>query len=240
MPFIYKITSLNGKVYVGSTINSVKERWKHYKTLNCKQQRKLYSSLKKHGVDNHFFSVVCETTFENMLSMEYVIGMQYEVLGENGLNLALPSLFGIGRIITDESRVKMSEAQRGEKSFRYGKKSSEESKRKLSESRKGIKFTDEHRVKLSKAKIGKKLKDEHKLKISEAGKRKIFSDKHRENLSKAASGGKNYAAKKVKDTETGKTWDCLKDASIELNINKETLGTWVRNKNKSKTTLIYV
>lgn len=238
MPYIYKITSPSGKVYIGSTINKVKERWKHYKTLNCKQQRKLYSSLKKYGADNHIFCVVCETSFENMLSTEYVIGMQYEVLGKNGLNLALPSLFGIGRIITDESRKRMSEAQKGKKSFRYGKKMTEHDKQKLSQAKKGIKLSEAHKEKLRAAKIGKKLTQDHKLKLSKANKNKIFSEEHRKNLSKANLGSKSYCAKKVKDTVTGKEWGCLKDAAKEFELNYSTIKGWMHKKNK--TTLIYI
>lgn len=239
MPFIYKITSPTGKVYIGSTINSVKERWNHYKTLNCKQQRKIYSSLKKHGVNNHIFVVVCETSFENMLSTEYVIGMQYEVLGKNGLNLALPNLFGTSNIISDESRKKMSEAQKGEKSHMFGKTKSYETRLKLSMAHKGKKPSKETRIKQSNAKKGRKLSEEHKLKIKQSNKGKIFTDEHRINLSKANSGSKSYLAKKVKDTKTGKLWLCAKDAATELNINYSTLKGWLGNRNKNKTSLIY-
>lgn len=239
MPFIYKIISPIGKIYIGSTRNSTKERWNHYKTLNCKSQPKLYSSLKKHGVNNHVFSVVCETSFSNMLSTEYIIGMQYDVLGKMGLNLALPNLFGNSNIISDESRKKMSDAQKGEKSHMFGKTKSNETKDKISKAHIGKIFSIEHKEKLSNAKKGKKLSEEHKLKIKESNKGIVFTKEHRNNLSKANSGSKSIYAKKVIDTKTGKEWGCLKDASIELNINYSTLKGWLYNNRIDKTSLIY-
>lgn len=172
MPYIYKITSPTGKIYIGSTINSVNGRWKHYKTLNCKSQRKLYSSFLKHGVNAHVFSVICETSFENMLSTEYIVGMQYDVLSKNGVNLALPNLFGNSILVTDEARKNMSDAQKGEKSHMFGKDKSAETRERLSEAHKGKKLSDKTKEKIRQVHIGKKLTDEHKLKISNSNKGK--------------------------------------------------------------------
>ena len=64
-----------------------------------------------------------------------------------------------GRHHTEETRNKMSEAQKGEKHHYYGKHLSEEHRKKLSQAHKGKKHTDETRKKLSESKKGKRGKD---------------------------------------------------------------------------------
>lgn len=72
-----------------------------------------------------------------------------------------------GRIVSEETKRKMSEATKG-------KPKTEETKRKMSESRKGIPRTEETRRKLSEARkgknnpnFGKSLPEDHRRKISE-------------------------------------------------------------------------
>ncbi len=49
---IYKITNPKGKVYIGQSVN-IKKRWGDYKCLhNCKEQKMLYNSFIKYGVNN--------------------------------------------------------------------------------------------------------------------------------------------------------------------------------------------
>src|SRR6478609_2417051 len=90
MACIYKITSPSKKVYIGSTVN-IKRRWSLYRSLNCKSQRKLYSSFLKYGVCNHIFEIVTECSIEELLKLETHWGLFYNVLGKKtGLNLLLP------------------------------------------------------------------------------------------------------------------------------------------------------
>lgn len=63
---IYKITNPKGKVYIGQSIN-LKERERHYKTLNIKNQPKISNSIKKYGWDNHSFEIIEECDL-NILS----------------------------------------------------------------------------------------------------------------------------------------------------------------------------
>lgn len=59
-----------------------------------------------------------------------------------------------GKTVTDETRKKMSEAQKGEKHPLFGTHTSEVTRKKISEALKGKKrapFTEEHRKKMSKA-----------------------------------------------------------------------------------------
>ena len=58
----------------------------------------------------------------------------------------------------------MSEDRLGEKNNFYGKKHTEESKRKMREARLGTKHTEESKIKMREAKLGTKLTEETKRK----------------------------------------------------------------------------
>jgi hypothetical protein len=72
--------------------------------------------------------------------------------GMKGLPLDPPFL---GKKHTEESKRKMSEANKGEKNSFYGKTHSEETKKKISEAGKDRKHTEETKKKISDAKKGK-------------------------------------------------------------------------------------
>ena len=63
MKTIYKIENkVNGKLYIGQTINQIKIRFKkHLAQINCKNQcSALYSAIRKYGKENFEISeVVC-------------------------------------------------------------------------------------------------------------------------------------------------------------------------------------
>jgi group I intron endonuclease len=76
-----------------------------------------------------------------------------------------------------------------------GRYLSDDARLRMSNARKGITvdFTKEHRENLSKAISGKPLSSEHKKKISNAKIGSTLSDQHKNNISKSLSGGtKNY------------------------------------------------
>ena len=66
---IYKIESPTGKVYIGSS-RHIERRWKSYQKLSCKDQPAIYNSLKKHGSENHKFSVLLECGETELLQRE--------------------------------------------------------------------------------------------------------------------------------------------------------------------------
>lgn len=68
MAYIYKITNqINGKVYIGKTLNTIQERWrKHcsdYKKERC-EKRPLYRAINKYGVENFTIEQVEECSPE--------------------------------------------------------------------------------------------------------------------------------------------------------------------------------
>lgn len=114
----------------------------------------------------------------------------------------------IGRKHTEESKLKMSESQKGIKRTEefcenqskrvggvnnpfYGKKHDEDTRKKMSDLKKGKKLSDDHKKNISKATKGKprhKLSNEAKKKISIKNKGRKITDKQKEAVSNAAKG----------------------------------------------------
>lgn len=135
---IYKITSPSNKVYIGQSIDIIK-RWKKYYSLNCKQQPKIYASLKKHGIDKHKFEIICQCNKEDLNKLEVFYIETYQSFNDNnGLNLLSGGNYNK---FSNETRVKMSQAKIGVKR---------------------PPITDEHRKNLSKANKGRLLSEAHK------------------------------------------------------------------------------
>ena len=90
-----------------------------------------------------------------------------------------------GKIVSEESREKMSKSKLGKKNPRYGETLSEEAKKKIGEGNKGKTVSEESREKMSKAKSGennplynKSRPEEVKRKISEGNKGKHKGKTH--------------------------------------------------------------
>ena len=156
--FIYKITNkINGKCYVGQTVN-IKKRWAKYKSLKCEKHPKLYPALKKYGVSNFSFDIIDESFSQDHLSKletKHIVSLNSM---DGGYNC---NLGGDGGMV--------------------GYKQSEETKLKISQNNKGkhfIKFTEEQKQNVSQAVSGKNniwLGRSHststKIKMSDALKR---------------------------------------------------------------------
>lgn len=145
---IYKITSPSNKVYIGSTIN-FKERIRHYKCLDCKAQSKLYNSLKKYGFKKHKIEILEFCDIHNLYQKERYYGELFNSCGINGLNLSLPGYGDIKSIISEETRMKKRISQTGEGNNFYGKKHTEETKRKISNANSGRKHSEDVRRRVS-------------------------------------------------------------------------------------------
>lgn len=174
------ICSANGKLYVGITSRSVRERFaEHLAEARQGKKRPLLNAIRKYGAE--CFSVhevlaaetwesLCEHEKELIALLNTKPPFGYNVTdggdGVVGLSSDLRSLIALknkGRKHTLETKRKISESSRG-------RKHTDESRRKLSEAHKGKKLSDQHKLKLSRAHKGKKMKPrtkEHASKISE-------------------------------------------------------------------------
>lgn len=127
---IYKITSPTGKVYIGQSID-IKKRIEDYKyPVRVKSQRKLYSSLKKHGYKKHKFEIVMQCNIEKLDEMEiFYIDVYNTCNTKHGLNC---NHGGQGhRIHSEETKRRLSESMKG-------RKVSEERRRRMSEAKTGL------------------------------------------------------------------------------------------------------
>ena len=83
-----------------------------------------------------------------------------------------------GRPRPESVRKKISEAQMGSKNHAFGKKLSEETKRKISEAGKGRRHSEESKRKMSEASKGKVFSALHRKRIGEASKGRIAGAKN--------------------------------------------------------------
>lgn len=71
MPYIYKITNdINGKIYIGKTINTITDRWAEHcneSTYDRSKNRPLYRAMNKYGIE-HFYIEQIEKCSVDMLS----------------------------------------------------------------------------------------------------------------------------------------------------------------------------
>jgi group I intron endonuclease len=146
--YVYMITSPTGRIYIGSTKN-IQNRIKSYRTLNCKNQVKLYNSLLKYGWENHIFEVIMECLIEEVLRYECILGNYFNVLDKHeGLNLVLPKISDLYRSVSEETINRQSEA-------RKGKRLSQVTKNKIAIASKNRIWKDSSKKKISDSKKGK-------------------------------------------------------------------------------------
>ena len=208
---IYLIQNLvNGMVYVGQTVRSLKIRYNQHKTVTSKSY--LSRVINKHGIDN-FFMYEIDFAYEkeslDKLEQKYID--LYQCMSPNGYNCKDGGASGkhteeskkkiseAKKNPSDEARKKISETHKGKivsaetrkKISEAQKNRSDETRKKISEAGKGRIFSAEHKAKLSEAKKGKVLSAEHKAKLSEAQKGRIVSDETRKKLSESNKGKKH-------------------------------------------------
>ena len=201
---VYRIlNTINGKCYIGSSVN-IKKRWyEHKRTLRKYESEnvKLQNAWSKYGEPAFKFIIVevVDGTKEDLYKKEQFYIDKFNSV-RCGYNVSPAAGSNAGYKHSDEAKEKMSKIRTGRK----GKACSDETKAKISKANKGRKCTDETRDKLSKANIGRKCSDETraklvaasaarkgvprseevKLKISQANKGKIHTEKSRANMSK--------------------------------------------------------
>lgn len=118
---IYIITSPSGRKYVGSS-KDIMQRWNRYRVLKGHdRQPKLYNSFQKYGFNNHTFDVFLQCKAEERFKWEHIIGVQFNVLDRNvGMNSSLPGYDDVPKIVSEETKEKISELNKG-KNKRFGK-----------------------------------------------------------------------------------------------------------------------
>jgi group I intron endonuclease len=138
---IYKLTSPNGKIYIGQT-NNFNQRMIEHK--NCKKKNKLYNCVRKYGWDSFKKEIITVVdSKENANLLEESLILKYKSTGHNGLNTIIKAEGGdvwVGRYDTEEYLEfvdKMKELTKGNKNGMFGKSHSAEAIQKQKDKAKG-------------------------------------------------------------------------------------------------------
>ena len=150
---------INNKKYIGQSIH-IHRRWSEHKyelNNNIHDNDYLQKSWNKYGPDNFEFSVIEVCDIDKLDVRECYYISLYNTFDKNcGYNLI--SGGGVNRIISEETREKLRQANKRRKNFpdmsgennpMWGKHLSDETKEKIRQSRIGQKPSQETRLKLS-------------------------------------------------------------------------------------------
>ena len=193
--YIYKITNLiTGKSYIGQRIRCKDNKKEPLSDGYMGSGNYIKRSIKKHGKHNFKKEILkdnihCQTV-ANIFEEIYI--KKENTLHPNGYNLALGGQGGSSHKghkhseehkekirqksllykASEETKLKQSLSHIGQVSHNKGKKFSEETKLKISKANKGRKFSEEHKKNMSIANKGKKLSEQDKLNKSIAAKKR--------------------------------------------------------------------
>ena len=195
---VYKITNnVNGKVYIGQSIN-IKNRWKdHINALNRKDSSctLLQRAWNKYKQESFSFEILelCSEDMLDEVETKYIDiydarnnGYNIEPGGNANKHLSDETKQKIreahlGMKASEETRKKMSESRMGEKNPMYGQTHSEAALKKMSDAAKGRpghRPSDDGLERIRLANIGKVMSEATKKKISEANQGNIPYNKN--------------------------------------------------------------
>ena len=189
---IYKATNnINGKVYIGQTINTLEQRaTEHIGESKGRNKTYFSNALKKYGVDSFAWEVIriCNNINELNAWEQYYILYCNSMNRKFGYNLQSG---GLNYIVSDRTKKRMSIANKGKNLSRehrekigkahLGKKKSKEHCRNMSISRQNM--TNETKLKMSESAKGKVISKETRDKISKTLKGKVLSESTKQKLS---------------------------------------------------------
>jgi len=143
---IYKITNIiNGKIYIGCS-KDIARRWRaHIKGRNDRKHL-VHHAIIKYGIEQFTFEILiqCPNICFDYWEKYYI--EKYNCMVPNGYNLSGGGRYNV--IVSDETRKRLSESQKG-------KVISDETKLKISENSKKLKHSNEAKRKMSESHKGK-------------------------------------------------------------------------------------
>jgi group I intron endonuclease len=175
MTGIYKITNPKGAIYIGQAVN-IERRETDYARAGCKSQRKIYNSIKKYGWKDHTFEILIECERSELNKYERLFGLQFDVLSRKNLNLNLPNNNENPKLVSDETRLKISKSNKGNQK-RLNAVLSQETKDKISNSLKGNSISEITKLKISKSLQGHVVSELTINKLRERRSKKVINIK---------------------------------------------------------------
>ncbi len=177
------LTSPSGKSYIGQTTRPIQERFKshQYRSSKCSA---IYNAIQKYGWGN-FVKDWYGCPDEDLNFDEELLVREMGTLSPDGYNLREGG--GNHGKLSEETKQKLSDAHRGDKSYMYGIPKSEEFKQKISEAQRG----EKHHM------YGKNHTRETKQKIGKASNGRVHTEKTKQHIREATIGEKNHNSKRV-------------------------------------------
>lgn len=181
---IYKSTNLvNDDFYIGLstdvTLCSPVGRHK-YRSLTANIEGHFYNAIRKYGWDNFKFEIIDSdaTSVDHLKELEiwYIEHLKPKY------NMTKGGDGSLGRIMSQESKIKLSKTQTGNK-YCLGYRHTDEAKSKMSTSQRNRARTQKEIDNWRFASKGKKRSEESRKRISDGLKGRIFSEEHRRNIS---------------------------------------------------------
>lgn len=231
---VYKHTNkINGKVYIGQTGNIPQRRWQS-KGNGYRGNPAFWRAIQKYGWDNFEHEIVFDNlTLEEANQLEIKLIAEYNSTDSNcGYNLTYGGKNGKH---SEETKKKISEAQRGEKgnnwgkrgelSARYGIKHTEEARRKMRENSPRLSGKDN-------GFYGKRHTEETKRKMRENhydcfGENNSFYGKHHSLETKRKLG------KPVKCIELNQTFFTITEAQEVTGVDRSLIVKCCKGKRKT-------
>lgn len=137
MSEVYKILNkVNGKCYIGITKNGIKGRYPGRNWYTSRSLTRLVKqAIVKYGCENFEISILDTCDIDSLEEREKYFIQFFKSFTPGGYNLTLGGEYK--KVISEESRKKCSEANKGRVSWNKGKKMSDEHRIKCSERMKG-------------------------------------------------------------------------------------------------------
>lgn len=231
---VYKHTTPCGKVYIGITSKKPCKRWNG--GLGYLNNDHFYRAILKYGWDNiqheilftHLTKEEAEKTEIELIALyrsdqkEYGYNIQHGG-SSNGKH-------------ADETKEKISKANKGRMPWIYGGHHSEETKKKISDFHKGSHLPENTRKKISESLKGKKQSPETVRKRTEANRGRVVSEETRKKISEANKGRKVVQSletrKKISKTlstpvlciETGVVYCGAREASRQMGLQSSSIS----------------
>jgi group I intron endonuclease len=127
--FLYVVTNLvNGKRYVGIAKDYIR-RWREHRSGHG--SKLVYHAIKKYGIENLDFQVICKGTEEYVKEMEVRAIRMLNTMAHSGYNLTEGGEGSTGWKASDETRRRMCDSHTGTTGYKF----SDDAKQKMREAR---------------------------------------------------------------------------------------------------------
>jgi group I intron endonuclease len=187
MGCIYRIINkIDGKSYVGQYCkDNPRQRFTNHKSRarNEASTEYIYRAIRKHGVENFDFTLVCVCKNEELNDLEVKYIKEFDTFGENGYNMTSGGQGVRDLKHTPETKEKL-------RIMSTGKFPNEEVRKRISDGLKGHSVSKETREKHRRNATGVKKKVETIEKLRKANIGRVVSKETGEKLSKALTGKK--------------------------------------------------